>query len=292
MPTHIRRPGRSVVVTGAGRGLGREIALGLAAKRCIVFGTAGSSQEAEDLRRASNGRVSLAVCDLKNAEPVNAWAAGISEAIGASGLDILINNTTHLSPGPLELLPLEEVRQGFEVNVFGGLAVINAFLPALRMAHGRIVQISSWTADMPRHFDGLSGASQAAMEAFSAAYRAELKPFGIDVIVASMSDLEAAGSRATAALAQIDHSMTAAQRKLYGKRLRVCMEKLAGSAAQGEPSTVAARVVELSIQRHVPARSSIDRDAEHMMRTIREQTDAELDALRSRLAGSTRFYPD
>lgn len=283
MPTQFRRTGRSVVVTGAGRGLGREIALGLAAKRYIVFGTADSAQEAEDLRSASNGRVSLAVCDLKNAGTVTAWAAGISEAIGASGLDILINNTTHLSPGPLELVTLDEVRQGFEVNVFGGLAVINAFLPALRMAHGRIVQISSWTADTPRHFDGVSGASQAAMEVFSAAYRAELKPFGIDVIVASMSDLEAAGSRATAALAQIDHSMTAAQRKLYGKRLRVCMEKLAGSAAHRGPARAAARIVELSIQRHAPARACVDEDAEEVMRTIRERTTAELEALRSHL---------
>jgi NAD(P)-dependent dehydrogenase (short-subunit alcohol dehydrogenase family) len=287
MPMHDKKSGRSVVITGAGRGLGREIALGLAARHYIIFGTADSAQEAEDLRNSSKGRVSLAVCDLKNTESVNAWAAGVSEAIGASGLDILINNTTHLSPGPLELFPLEEMRQGFEVNVFGGLAIINAFLPALRMAHGRIVQISSWMADTPRHFDGASGASQAAMEAFSAAYRAELKPFGIDVIVASMSDLEAASSRATTALAQIDHSMTAAQRKLYGKRLRVCMEKLAGVAAQGEPIATAARVVELSIQRHVPARSSIDREAEHMMRIIREQTDAELDALRVRLTRAT-----
>lgn len=287
MPTHFGKSGRSVVVTGAGRSLGREIALGLAAKRYIVFGTADSAREAEDLRGASNGRVSLAVCDLKNAETVNAWAAGVSEAIGKSGLDILINNTTHLSPGPLELVPLEEVRQGFEVNVFGGLVVINAFLPALRMAHGCIVQISSWTADTLLRFDGVSGASQAAMEAFSAAYRAELKPFGIDVIVASMGDLEAADPGATAALAQIDRSMTAAQRKLYGKCLRARMEKLAGSPAQGEPTTVAARVLELSIQRRVPVRSTIDREAEHMMRTIREKTDAELDALGLRPARPT-----
>lgn len=284
MPTRFRRLGRSVVVTGAGSGLGREIALGLAARRYIVFGTADSAQEAENLRGASRGCVSLAVCDLKNVEAVNAWAAGISEAIGASGLDVLINNTTYLSRGPLELVTLNEVRRGFEVNVFGGLAVINAFLPALRMAHGRIVQISSWTQNMPRCFDGVRGASQAAMEALSAAYRTELKPFGIDVIVAAISDLEATGSHATAALAQIDHSMTAAQRKLYGKRLRACMEKLAGSAARGEPTTVAARVVELSIQRNVAARSSVDRDAEHMMRIIREQTDAELDSLGARLA--------
>ena len=99
------------------------------------------------------------------------------------------------------------------------------------------------------------------MEAFSAAWRAELKPFGIDVIVAAISDLEADGLRATAALAQIDLYMTADQRKLYSKRLRICMEELAGSAARGEQATVAARVVELSIRRHVAARSSIDRDA-------------------------------
>lgn len=287
MPKYFRRPGRSVVVTSAGRGLGREIALGLAAKRYIVFGTAGSAQEVANLRDASNGRVSLAVCDLKKAQIVDAWASGVSEAIGESGLDILINTTTHLSPGPLELLPLEEVRQGFEVNVFGGLAVINAFLPSLRRAHGRIVQISSWTADTPRHFDGVAGASQAAMEVFSAAYRAELKPFGIDVIVASINDFEAVGPGASASLAQIDHSMTADERKLYGKRLRACMEKLAGSAAPGEPTTVAARVVELAIQRHVPAWSPIEHDAQDMMRAIREQTDAELDALRDRLAGPT-----
>lgn len=287
MPKYFRRAGRSVVVTGAGRGLGREIALGLAAKRYIVFGTAGSAQEVADLRDASNGRVSLVVCDLKNAQIVNAWAAGVSEAIGESGLDILINTTRHLSPGPLELVPLEEVRQGFEVNVFGGLAVINAFLPSLRCAHGRIVQISSWTADTSRNFDGVSGASQAAMEVFSAAYRAELKPFGIDVMVASINDLEAAGPGPSASLAQIDHSMTTDERKLYGKRLRACMEKLAGSAAPGEPTTVAARVVELAIQRHVPAWSPIDRDAQDMMRAIREQTDAELDTLRDRLAGPT-----
>lgn len=287
MPKYFRRAGRSVVVTGAGRGLGREIALGLAARRYIVFGTAGSAQEVADLRDASNGRVSLVVCDLKNAQTVNAWAAGVSEAIGESGLDILINTTRHFSPGPLELVPLEEVREGFEVNVFGRLAVINAFLASLRRAHGRIVQISSWTADTPRNFDGVSGASQAAMEVFSAAYRAELKPFEIDVIVASINDLEGAGPGLSASLAQIDHSMTADERKLYGKLLRACMAKLAGSAAPGEPTTVAARVIELAIQRHGPAWSPIDRDAQDMMRAIREQTDAELDALRDRLAGPT-----
>jgi NAD(P)-dependent dehydrogenase (short-subunit alcohol dehydrogenase family) len=52
-------PGRSAVVTGAGGGLGRDIALGLGAKGYIVFGTAFSAGEVSDLKEASSGRVSL-----------------------------------------------------------------------------------------------------------------------------------------------------------------------------------------------------------------------------------------
>lgn len=279
MGTRFSKSGRSVVVTDAGRGMGREIALGLAAKRYIVFGTAASAKEAEDLRDASKGRVSLAVCDLRNTGVVSAWADGVSEAIGGSGLDILINTTAHVSPGPIELLQPGEVRKGFEANVFGGLAVINAFLPALRKSHGRIVQISSWTTDTLLHHDGVTGASQAAMEVFAAVYRAELRPFGIDVIVASTGDLGVDGARTPVALAQIDHSMTAVQRKLYGSSLRACMQRLAGTAERGPAAMTAARVVQLAIQKNAPVRSDIDRDAELMMRAIRERTDVELDAL-------------
>lgn len=53
------RSGRSVVVTNAGTGLGRDVALGLAAKGYIIFGTAVSAAEVSDLRDASGGRVSL-----------------------------------------------------------------------------------------------------------------------------------------------------------------------------------------------------------------------------------------
>jgi NAD(P)-dependent dehydrogenase (short-subunit alcohol dehydrogenase family) len=84
----------------------------------------------------------------------------------------------------VEVLPLDSMRREFEVNVFGTLSVINAFLPALRQARGRIVQISTWTASLPLPFNGASGASKAAMDVFASVYRAELKPFGVDVVVA------------------------------------------------------------------------------------------------------------
>src|SRR4030081_4022504 len=110
-------------------------------------------------------------------ESVKAWAAGVSDALGDSGLDILISNAGILTPGPIELLPLDAIRREFDVNVFGALSVINAYLPALRKARGRVVQLSTWTASVPLPFNGPSGASKAAIEVLTAVYRAELKTF-------------------------------------------------------------------------------------------------------------------
>jgi NAD(P)-dependent dehydrogenase (short-subunit alcohol dehydrogenase family) len=112
--------GRSAAVTGAGGGLGRDIALGLAAKGYLVFGTALAAAEVQDLKQASRGRVSLTVCDITKEEAVRAWVGGVSDALGGTGLNLLVSNAGILTPGPLEVLPLEAIRREFEVNVFGG----------------------------------------------------------------------------------------------------------------------------------------------------------------------------
>src|SRR5580704_10483034 len=193
-----RHSHQSAAITGAGGGLGRDIALGLAAKGYIVFGTAISATEVQDLKEASGERVSLRVCDITKEQGVRAWAAGVSDALGGGGLDVLINNAGILTPGPLEVLPLDAVRHEFEVNVFGALSVVNAFLPALRKGRGRVVQISTWTASLPLPFNGPSGASKAAMEVFATVYRAELKRFGIDVVVAAAGNMRTGGPAKTA----------------------------------------------------------------------------------------------
>jgi NAD(P)-dependent dehydrogenase (short-subunit alcohol dehydrogenase family) len=64
MTAESKNLGRSAAITGAGSGLGRDIALGLATKGYLVFGTAMSAAEVKDLKDASAGRVSLAVCDI------------------------------------------------------------------------------------------------------------------------------------------------------------------------------------------------------------------------------------
>src|SRR5213080_1583703 len=83
---------RSAAITGAGGGLGRDIALGLAAKGHFVFGTAVSATEVQDLKDASDGRVRLTVCDITNEHAVKAWTSDVSDAPGGRGLDLLISN--------------------------------------------------------------------------------------------------------------------------------------------------------------------------------------------------------
>src|SRR5580704_17980834 len=95
---------------------------------------------------------------------------------------------------------------------------MNAFLPTLRKARGRIVQISTWTASLPLPFNGPSGASKAAMEVLSTVYRAELQHLGIDVVIAVAGNMRTGGpAKTAAALARVADKMTVEQRALYGQ---------------------------------------------------------------------------
>lgn len=276
----------AAAVTGAGSGLGRDIALGLAAKNYRVFGTALAAREIDDLKSASDGAVSLSQCDITDESAVRNWVREVVARTGG-GLDLLISNAGVLTPGPLEVVPLSAIRREFEVNVFGVLAVVNAFLPALRKQGGRIVQVSTWTASLPLPFNGPSGASKAAMEAFAAVYRAELKSFGIDVVIAAAGNMKTGGPAKTAsALQRVADGMNSEQRDLYGDASETFAGTLNKMQSSGLDSQSAAkRVIELAEQEPAPSRAPVGEDAEEILRLIREKSDTEQDEMRLRMAG-------
>jgi NAD(P)-dependent dehydrogenase (short-subunit alcohol dehydrogenase family) len=279
---------RSVAITGAGSGLGRDIALGFANKGYRVFGTGFTEAEVKDLKDSSAGRVSLAVCDITKEQQVKNWSKQVSEALGEGrGLDLLISNAGILTPGPIEVLPLDAIRREFEVNVFGALSVMNAFLPALRRARGRIVQISTWTASLPLPFNGPSGASKAAMEVFSTVYRAELKHVGVEVVVAAAGNMRTGGpAKTAAALSKVADGMTSEQRALYGKTFGAFTDALNKMQGSGLESTLAAqRVIELAEQVPAPSMAPVGDDADEILRLVHEKSHAELDELRLKFAG-------
>ena len=165
--------GRSVAITGAGSGLGRELAIGFSRlKGYQVFGTALSESEKNV---TTGGDITITIADITKEEQVNNWKEQVRKLLNGDGLNLLINNAGVLTPGPMEVLSLSAVRHEFEVNVFGSLATIHAFLPLLRMTKGRIVQIGSMTGRFPIPFSGPSSASKATMEAFADVYRYRIK---------------------------------------------------------------------------------------------------------------------
>jgi NAD(P)-dependent dehydrogenase (short-subunit alcohol dehydrogenase family) len=288
MSPNSRQAVRSAAITGAGSGLGRDIALGLADKGYAVFGTALTEAEVEDLRNASSSRVSLAVCDITKEPDVKAWARSVSVALGdGRGLDVLISNAGILTPGPLEVLALDAIRREFDVNVFGALSVMTAFLPALRKARGRIVQVSTWTARLPLPFNGPSGASKAAMDVLSTVYRAELSRFGVEVVIAAAGNMRTGGpAKTAAALAQVLNGMTAEQRELYGQTFGAFADSLNAMQGSGLDSRSAARqVIDLAEQTPAPSVAPVGTDAADILQVVREKSFAEQDALRLQLAG-------
>jgi NAD(P)-dependent dehydrogenase (short-subunit alcohol dehydrogenase family) len=98
-----KKRGRTVAITGAGSGLGRELALGFSAKGYRVFGTALSESEKN---LPAGGDITLTITDITKEEQVNNWKEQVSKLLNGEGLDLLINNAGVLTPGPMEVLPL------------------------------------------------------------------------------------------------------------------------------------------------------------------------------------------
>ena len=189
--------------------------------------------------------------------------------------------------GPLEYVTAADLCRIFQVNVFGQLAVTQTFLPLIRKARGRIVQIGAMTGRFPIPFNGPSSASKAALEAFADIYRAELKPFGVDFVIAQAGNLLTGGpAKTAAALKRVSDSMTSAQRELYGQAFDTFAAALNRMQGSGLPSVEAAkRVIELAEQTPAPSRAPVGADAEKILQLVREKSDAELDVLRLQLVG-------
>jgi NAD(P)-dependent dehydrogenase (short-subunit alcohol dehydrogenase family) len=277
----------TVAITGAGSGLGRAMAIKLAARGYRVFGTARSETDAADLEKASAGNAAVTLADITDQQAVTAWVGKVSDELGERGLDVLISNAGTLTPGPLEVIPLDDIRREFEVNVFGAMAVINGFLPALRKSRGRIVQIGAMTGRLPVPFDGPSSASKAAFEALADVYRLELKPFGIAFVMVQAGNMRTGGpAKTAAALKRIADTMTDEQRALYGHAFGKFTESLNSMQNAGLSAEASAdRVIELVEQEPPAIRAALGDDAEQILRLVREQSDTELDALRLQLIG-------
>ena len=278
----------TVAITGAGSGLGLDLAIGYAKQGYKVFGTAISPQEIESIKKELGSLdITLTVTDITKEQDVKNWREIVVSKLGNQGLDILVNNAGVLTPGPMEVLELEAIRKEFEVNVLGSISTIKAFLPSLRKTKGRIVQIGSLTGPFSLPFSGPSSASKATMESFADVYRIELKPQGIDFIMVQPGNMRTGGPAKTAAqLKAISEAMTEEQRLHYGEYFEKFSASLNAMQANGlDADLAAAKIIEISKQIPAPIRAAVGQDAEEILQMVKEKTDTELDEFKMKLLG-------
>jgi NAD(P)-dependent dehydrogenase (short-subunit alcohol dehydrogenase family) len=175
----------TVVITGASTGIGRATALRLARAGFDVLAGVRREEDGAALRN-DDGRIEPVLVDVTDAGQV----AGLAERVGGAPLAGLVNNAGIAVAGPLEGIPLDEMRRQYEVNVFGLLAVTQALLEPIRAGHGRIVNIGSIGGRINTPFVGPYSSSKAAVRSLSAALRRELRPWDIRVALVEPGALD------------------------------------------------------------------------------------------------------
>jgi NAD(P)-dependent dehydrogenase (short-subunit alcohol dehydrogenase family) len=155
-----------------------------------VFAGVRREADGKALKKKARGSLMTVRMDVTDDAAISAAAETVEKAVGEEGLIGLVNNAGIVMPGPLEFLPLDDLRRQLEVNVIGQVAVTQAFLPLLRKGSGRIVNIGSIGGRMATPFQGAYNASKFAMEALTDSLRLELRPWGIHVSIVEPGNID------------------------------------------------------------------------------------------------------
>ncbi len=205
----------AVLISGASRGIGRATALRLAAAGWDVLATVRRPEDGAALEAEAGERLRALELDVTDEEQLAALEGQLPER-----LDAVVNNAGVVVSGPLESLSAAELRNQFDVNVVGAVALTNLVLPRLRASRGRIVFLSSLSGRVSTPMTGAYNASKFALEAVADAWRLELRQWGIAVILVepAMTDTDL-WRQAPETLAAAEAEMSAEHRQLYADHL-------------------------------------------------------------------------
>lgn len=163
-----------VLITGGSSGIGKSIGEFLHQKGFIVYGTSRNPDQ------ISNSTFPLVALDVRDASSIQAAVTKILSETGR--LDIVINNAGVGITGPLEEIPMEEIKNNFETNFFGPIELMKAVLPQMRsQKSGLIINITSIAGYMGLPYRSVYSASKGALELITEALRMEVKSFGIQI---------------------------------------------------------------------------------------------------------------
>jgi NAD(P)-dependent dehydrogenase (short-subunit alcohol dehydrogenase family) len=246
------------LITGCSSGFGRATAVELKRRGYEVVATARRPETLADID--ADARLALDVTD----------DASVARAVAAAGtIDVLINNAGIGIGGPIELVPMAEVRRIFETNVFGPVRMMQAVLPQMRArGTGTVVNLSSVSGKVSAPLSGFYAATKFALEAMSEALHIEAGHFGIRTIVIEPGFFKTNISQS--------HRDFGVDRAPYDE-LAVIMEKLSAQLGRSEapgPEVVATAIANAIESPEAPWRVPVGTDAEMILSTRAASDDA------------------
>jgi NAD(P)-dependent dehydrogenase (short-subunit alcohol dehydrogenase family) len=252
----------TVLITGASTGIGRATALRLAGSGWTVLAGVRRAADGEALEAAGGERIVSIMLDVTDAAQI---AVAVSEVDGRGRLDALVNNAGIGFGGPLELVPIDDLRNQLEVNVVGPVALTQALLPALRRAHGRVLFISSVGGRVAMAFTAPYAASKHAIEAIGDALRVELRSSNVQVALIEPGSVATPIWNKGRAQGEGLHVPTELADQ-YGHVPAAMNKVLEDTERRGVPPELVAETIERALTaRRMRARYLIGRDAKAML---------------------------
>jgi NAD(P)-dependent dehydrogenase (short-subunit alcohol dehydrogenase family) len=243
----------AVVVTGASTGIGRATALLLDAEGYRVFASVRKDADARELAKDGSDRLTPISLDVTDPEHVESARRKVAEAVGDEGLVGLVNNAGVGGGGPIEFMPLDELRRTLEVNLIGQVAVTQAFIQLLRRRRGTIVFIASIGGRVASPFMSPYNTSKFAIEALGESLRHELRPWEIDVAVVEPGSIDTEiWSKGNDQAREQMEEMSEDARRLYGQQVTRFVEVINETASRGIPPEKVAEVVHKAIASENP----------------------------------------
>ena len=238
----------SVLVTGAGRGIGKSIVGHLASRGWDVVAGVRSERDAGVVTALSPQRISSVILDVTDAGHIAKLESSLPER-----LDAVVNNAGIVVSGPMETVSPEDWREQLEINVIGQLAVTQAVLPRLRKSRGRVVFISSVNGQLSMPLVGAYCASKFALEAAADALRMELRPWhiGVAIVEPAQTDTDM-WHTADDMVDQVEAKLTAEQRDLYARQIAGFKKRIPLSQKLAVPAEKVSAVVEEALTARRP----------------------------------------
>ncbi|MEO8898959.1 MAG: SDR family oxidoreductase [Candidatus Dormibacter sp.] len=280
----------AVVVSGASTGIGRATALHLDSLGLRVFAGVRRTEDGEELRRDAINRLTPLRLDVTDSADVARAAEIVGEAVRDSRLVGIVNNAGIAVAGPVEFVPLDMWRQQLEINVFGVVGMIQAFMPLLRENRGRIVTTGSLGGRLAQPMAAPYCASKHALEAIHDALRIELRPWGIGVSLLEPGAVKTPiWNKGVQAGSELLRHAPPQLRELYGAAVEIATKTAIHENETGVEPIEVARAVEHALLAARPRpRYRIGRQARILIPLTRFMPDRLKDELILRVSGLPR----